>query len=204
MSLKSSANLLTAETSPVCGIDEVGRGPLAGPVMAACVVIPVESLRLSFWSEITDSKKLTAKKREKLFPLIKEHTIWGLGQASEEEIDTLNIHHATLLAMKRAYMEAGITPQQALVDGKFCPDIPCPAQAVVKGDSKHLEIAAASIIAKVTRDRLMAALHETWPVYGWKKNAGYGTAEHRAAIEEHGITPHHRKSFAPCNKFKVL
>lgn len=204
MSLKSSANPLTLDPlteHSVCGIDEVGRGPLAGPVMAVCALLRPESLHLPFWAEITDSKKLSAKKREALFPYLLEHTIWGLGQASAQEIDALNIHRASLLAMKRAYEQAGITPSQALVDGKFCPDIPCPAQAVVKGDSKHIEIAAASIIAKVTRDRLMNRLHEEYPHYGWDRNAGYGTAAHLCAIERHGITPHHRKSFAPCQLF---
>lgn len=192
----------TPFSGPVCGIDEVGRGPLAGPVMAACVLIPEDTQPLSFWAEITDSKKLSAKKREALFPLITGHTLWGLGEASAQEIDTLNIHHATLLAMRRAYQAAGLPlPHRVLVDGKFCPDLPCPAQAVVKGDSKHVQIAAASILAKVTRDRLMADLDETYPAYGWTRNAGYGTAEHRKAIETHGITPHHRKSFAPCSAF---
>ncbi|MEM6781613.1 MAG: ribonuclease HII [Pseudomonadota bacterium] len=181
-----------------CGIDEVGRGPLAGPVMAACVFIPQHSQSLDFWSYITDSKKLSAKKRDYLYDFIIEHTQYGIGECSPEEIDNLNIHHATLLAMKRAHANANIQAEMALVDGKFCPEIPCPAQAVVKGDSKHIEIAAASIIAKVTRDRMMAKLHEEFPMYGWKKNAGYGTAEHRTAIEKHGITEYHRKSFAPC------
>ena len=217
--------------SDICGIDEVGRGPLAGPVMAACVFIPAEKRTLPFFEMITDSKKLSAKKREYLYDHILEHCQCGIAEASAQEIDALNIHHATLLAMKRAYEvmvsspspcfrfaqtslslegegKEGRQPRQgegvkALVDGKFCPDLPCPAEAVVKGDSKHVEIAAASIIAKVTRDRLMAKLHDEFPYYGWYKNAGYGTAEHRAGIEKHGITKHHRKSFAPCSSYKV-
>ena len=182
----------------ICGIDEVGRGPLAGPVMAAAVIIPEESRGLEFWAQITDSKKLSAKKREMLFPLIQQHTIWGLGECSAAKIDDLNIHRATLLAMKRAFDALHTMPDQALVDGKFCPDIPCPAEAVIKGDNKHLEIAAASILAKVTRDALMKKLHEEFPHYGWNTNAGYGSQKHRDAILQHGITPHHRKSFAPC------
>lgn len=186
------------EAPALCGIDEVGRGPLAGPVMAACVFIPDDKRALPFWQNITDSKKLSAKKRESLFELILDNSVYGIAEASAEEIDALNIHRATLLAMQRAFVKAEIEPDMALVDGKFCPDITCPAEAVIKGDSKHLEIAAASIIAKVTRDRLMARLHDDHPHYGWDRNAGYGTAEHRAGIEAHGITVHHRKSFAPC------
>lgn len=212
--MKSSARALRAE---ICGIDEAGRGPLAGPVAAGCVFIPQTKRGLPFWDQVTDSKKLSARKREYLFSLICEHSVFGIAQASAAEIDALNIHHATLLAMKRAYEECfSPSPQpsprggegverrgtgegvMALIDGRFCPDIPCPAQAVVKGDSKHLEIGAASILAKVTRDRLMAELDALYPAYGWAKNAGYGTAIHMEAIRTHGITPHHRKSFAPC------
>jgi ribonuclease HII len=197
----------------VFGIDEAGRGPLAGPVVAACVHIPADKLGLSFWEGVTDSKKLSAKKREHLFSFICENSIFGIAEASAQEIDALNIHHATLLAMTRAFehcfsppfippqaggMSEGQKGSMVLVDGKFCPKLPCPAQAVVKGDSKHLEIAAASILAKVTRDRLMAELDGLFPVYGWAKNAGYGTAQHMSAIAEHGITEHHRTSFAPC------
>lgn len=184
----------------VFGIDEAGRGPLAGPVVAACVHIPADKLGLSFWDGVTDSKKLSAKKREHLFSFICENSVFGIAEASAQEIDALNIHHATLLAMSRAYEACGVAANdhQALIDGKFCPKLPCPAQAVVKGDSKHLEIAAASILAKVTRDRLMAELDVLFPVYGWAKNAGYGTAQHMSAIAEHGITEHHRTSFAPC------
>jgi ribonuclease HII len=195
----------------IFGIDEAGRGPLAGPVVAACIHIPADKRALSFWDGVTDSKKLTAKKREHLFSFICENSRFGIAEASAQEIDALNIHHATLLAMTRAF-EACYAPSPqpsppwgegvtALIDGKFCPKLPCPAQAVVKGDSKHLEIAAASILAKVTRDRLMSALDALFPVYGWAKNAGYGTAQHMAAIAEHGICEHHRVSFAPCAIF---
>jgi ribonuclease HII len=199
MSTKSLVNHSNKQIC--CGIDEVGRGPLAGPVTAACVFIPDNKRTLPFWNQITDSKKLSAKKRDYLFAHIIEHSIYGIAEASAEDIDRLNIHHSTLIAMKRAYFEMEQTVDHALIDGKFCPDIPCSAQAVIKGDSKHLEIAAASIIAKVTRDRLMKQLHEEYPYYGWDRNAGYGTAEHRAGIERHGITKHHRKTFAPCKAF---
>lgn len=186
---------------PVCGIDEVGRGPLAGPVVAACAYIPQEHLDHPVWRDVTDSKKLTARKREYLYPLIIERCTYSIAEASAEEIDALNIHHATLLAMRRAYegmRNALRDGHMALVDGKFTPKLPCAAQAVIKGDSQSLSIATASVLAKVTRDRLMARLHEEFPHYGWAKNAGYGTAEHMAGIENFGITPHHRKSFAPC------
>lgn len=191
-----------AFASPVCGIDEVGRGPLAGPVLSACVYIKPETSHLDFWQEITDSKKMTAKKREKLCPLIKLHSFHGIGTASVEEIDRLNIHHATLLAMRRAYEDmAGkndINPQTALIDGRFVPDIPCDRKhAVIKGDSKSLSIAAASVLAKIMRDKLMADLHRAFPFYGWDRNAGYGTAAHIQGLADYGVTPHHRKSFAP-------
>ncbi len=185
----------------ILGIDEAGRGPLVGPVVAACVYIPKEKTSLSFWGDVTDSKKLSAKKREALFSLITEHGVYGVAEASIEEIDTLNIHHATLLAMKRAYEHCAVEAEKVLVDGKFCPQLPCSAEAVVKGDSKHVQIAAASIIAKVSRDRLLHKMHDEYRVYNWVKNSGYGTAEHLAALRSHGITPYHRLSFAPCKKY---
>jgi len=185
----------------VCGIDEVGRGPLAGPVIASCVYIPEKIRRKHFLRDINDSKQLTAKKREELFGQIKENCLYGLGTVSPEEIDALNIHHATLLAMARAYEglhnDFGIKPEAALVDGKFAPKIPCACKPVTKGDSISISIAAASIIAKVTRDAVMTRLHEEFPYYGWANNAGYGTPEHLAGIKTYGITPHHRRSFAP-------
>jgi ribonuclease HII len=184
---------------PVCGIDEAGRGPLVGPVVAACVYIPPTAHDLSFWSKVTDSKKLTASKREVLFSEIKSHTVWGIGQASPEEIDALNIHKATLLAMSRAFDSMKDNKQMiaALIDGKFAPQLPCQAQAIVKGDSLSLSIAAASILAKVTRDGIMSQLHNEYSHYGWDRNSGYPTAEHRLALQKHGITPYHRKSYAP-------
>lgn len=190
---------------PLCGIDEVGRGPLCGPVVAACAMIKPEFTNLEQWIAITDSKKLSAKKRDALFAFITEHCFYGIGHASIKEIDQLNIHHATLLAMKRAYEAMtednnAPTPQIALIDGKFAPDVKCNTQTVIKGDATSTTIGAASIIAKVTRDREMAALSQEYPQYGWERNVGYGTQEHLAALEEHGLTPHHRLSFAPCKK----
>ncbi len=208
MSLKSSAKALKADPKafdaafgvPVCGIDEVGRGPLAGPVVTACAYIPPDKLAHPVWRDVTDSKKLTSAKRDYLFEIIKHQCIYALAEASAEEVDTLNIHHATLLAMKRAYNGVHEKAQLslALIDGKFAPALLCKTQTVVKGDSLSLSIAAASIIAKVTRDRMMLALHAEYPHYGWDTNAGYGTATHMDGIARYGITPHHRKSFAPC------
>lgn len=190
-------------TAPVCGIDEVGRGPLAGPVVSACVLIPEENLDNPIWQEITDSKKVSAIKREKLFEPIKKLCFYGIAEASCQEIDQLNIHHATLLAMKRAYADMlandnVLMPEMALIDGKFAPDLPCTTQTVIKGDSLSLSIGAASIIAKVTRDRMMEKLHLDFPYYGWDSNAGYGTKAHMEGLESHGLTPFHRLSFAPC------
>ncbi len=208
MSLKSSAKALKADLAafdagfgvPVCGIDEVGRGPLAGPVVTACAFIPAEKLCHPVWKDVTDSKKLSPQKRDYLFDIIKSQCVYAVAEASAEEIDALNIHHATLLAMKRSYhgVHEAIQVTLALIDGKFAPPLPCKTQTVVKGDATSLSIAAASIIAKVTRDRMMAQLHEEYPHYGWLTNVGYGTEEHMAGIAAHGITPHHRKSFAPC------
>ncbi len=202
---RKTAKSLKFDTSfgmPVCGIDEVGRGPLAGPVVTACVYIPPENHKHPVWREVTDSKALSPQKRDYLYKLITDRCSFTIAEASTEEIDTLNIHHATLLAMKRAHdgLSAMINIENmfVLVDGKFTPKISSKSQAVIKGDSISLSIAAASILAKVTRDRYMAQLHEEFPHYGWATNAGYGTPEHMDAISRHGITPHHRKSFAPC------
>ncbi len=185
----------------VCGVDEVGRGPLAGPVLASCVYIPKTMYRRRFLHEINDSKKLNVKKREALFLQIRKHCSFGIGMASHEEVDTLNIHHATLLAMRRAYLnlqnDFEVRPEMALIDGKFTPDLSCSCKAIIKGDSISTSIAAASIMAKVTRDRIMERLHQEHPYYGWDHNSGYGTPEHLNGIKAHGITPYHRQSFAP-------
>lgn len=200
-----SFDLENAHQGLVCGLDEAGRGPLAGPVTAACVHVPDSVRGLSFWAEVTDSKKLSAKKRDRLFDLICEHCVFGIAECSAEEIDQMNILRASLMAMTRAFekmhgsFETALTDKDwvALVDGNQKPQMPCAIQTVVKGDSISLSIAAASILAKVTRDRVMEDLCARFPMYGWSRNAGYGTAEHLAALQEFGITDHHRRSFAP-------
>lgn len=178
----------------VAGIDEAGRGPLAGPVVAAAVILPPDARWV--W-ELDDSKALSAKQRDRLFALIASEAKTGTGQASAQEIDILNIHNATLLAMQRAFAALGQPCNGVLVDGKFAPDLPCLVQAIIKGDSRSLSIAAASIVAKVTRDRIMAELDRHHPGYGWAQNAGYPVAHHRLALQRLGVTPEHRRSFAP-------
>lgn len=186
------------EGALVCGVDEVGRGPISGPVMAAAVILP-RPLPAELAGVINDSKKLSLKKREALAPLIERHAIaWAVAEASVAEIDEINILQAALLAMTRAVTALGVAPTAALVDGDKLPKaLPCPARAVVKGDSRSLSIGAASILAKVARDRLMTELDRQHPGYGWARNAGYPTAEHLAALTGLGVTPHHRRSFAP-------
>ncbi len=177
----------------IAGIDEAGRGPLAGPVVSAAVVLPEDF----HCPGITDSKKLSEKKREALFPLITEKALAvGIGIADHEEIDRINILQASLLSMKRAAADLGaVTPDYLLIDGKFTIDSPIGQEAIVKGDSKSISIAAASIIAKVTRDRIMAKLSLKYPVYEFHRHKGYPTKAHKAAIETHGPCPVHRKSF---------
>jgi len=193
--------LETRHEGIVCGIDEAGRAPLAGPVSAACVHVPEEKRDLPFWPSVRDSKKLSARMRDTLFDEIVAHCPHGIAFAEAHEIDAINIHHASHLAMTRAYRamcrDFRIVPAMALVDGKFLPkkDIDCAMLAVIGGDDISRSIAAASILAKVTRDRLMQELHEAYPAYGWDRNAGYPTAIHRNALSEHGPTPHHRQSF---------
>ncbi len=179
----------------VCGLDEVGRGPLAGPVIASCVFIEDQTLRV--FEEVNDSKKLSAKKREDLYTHITRHCRYGLGECSVEEIDDINILQASLLAMERAYEDMGVICAHALIDGNKSPRLSCPTTTVIKGDTISTSIAAASIIAKVTRDRLMSELDTRYPAYGWKSNAGYGSKKHREAIFQSGVTPHHRKTFSP-------
>lgn len=185
---------------PVCGMDEVGRGPLAGPVVSACVFIPPENLKDPVWDHVNDSKKLSSAAREKLDPAIRALCFFQIIEIPPAEIDRINIHQASLEAMRRAYHDIAdrLPPHYALVDGKFTPTLPCPVQVVVKGDMRSLAIAAASIVAKVHRDHLMTQLHDVFPAYDWHKNAGYGTPAHMRAIKTHGLTPHHRLSFAPC------
>jgi ribonuclease HII len=186
--------LEAAGPAPVCGIDEAGRGPLAGPVVAAAVILDARAIP----DGIDDSKRLTAGRREELLVAIEATAIVGVGQASVEEIATMNILQASFLAMRRAVAALARRPALALVDGHMLPPgLGCPARAVVGGDGLALSIAAASIVAKVTRDRLMVALAQQFPGYGWETNMGYGTREHAAALARLGVTPHHRRSFEP-------
>lgn len=176
----------------ICGVDEAGRGPLAGPVCAAAVILP-EHLEIP---GLTDSKKLTDKKRRELFPMIKEQAVaYGIGLASEAEIDEINILQATFLAMQRALDQLTVKPDLALIDGNREKDFGVPVKTVVKGDSLSMNIAAASILAKVTRDDLMVQLAEQYPEYGFEIHKGYGTKAHYAALTEHGASPIHRKTF---------
>ncbi len=184
----------------VCGVDEAGRGPWAGPVVAAAVVLDAARLSPDLFGAIDDSKKLSKAARENLFTRLKSCAQIGVGLAEIEEIDSVNILQATLQAMARAVDGLGVRPDRALVDGNRPPRLPCPVQCVVRGDGKSLSIAAASIIAKVTRDRIMVELATRYPGYGWERNAGYGTAEHRAALVRLGVTPEHRRSFKPIRK----
>lgn len=178
----------------IAGVDEVGRGPLAGPVVTAAVILGDEHDIVG----LTDSKALSEKKRDALFEEIHEKALAiSLGRAEPEDIDRLNIHHATLLAMKRAVEGLAIQPEKILVDGKFCPKVSMPAEAIIKGDGRVACISAASIIAKVTRDREMSELDKTYPGYGLAGHKGYPTKAHCQALKDLGITPIHRRSFKP-------
>jgi ribonuclease HII len=182
---------------PVAGLDEAGRGPLAGPVVAAAVVFHTVPSRRKL-RRIDDSKQMLPEEREEVFAWLPDYAHIGVASASVEEIDTLNILWASMLAMKRALEGLGINPIAALVDGNTePPDIPCPVRCVVDGDATCLSIAAASIVAKVTRDRQMAVLAERYPGYGWERNMGYGTPEHRLGIDCLGINSQHRRTFRP-------
>ncbi len=183
----------TGVPGPVAGVDEAGRGPLAGPVVAAAVILDTDNIPKG----LADSKALTEKRREDLAPLIRAAADVGVGIAEVEEIDALNILQASLLAMRRAVAALAQSPAACLVDGNQDPRLSCRTELIVKGDAKSLSIAAASIIAKTARDRIMRDLAEAHPEYGWAANKGYGSAAHRAALERFGPTPHHRKSFAP-------
>ncbi len=182
----------------ICGVDEAGRGPLVGSVVAGAVVLdpnnPIVGLK--------DSKKLTPAKREYLFEQIMlKAKAWGIGEASQVEIDQINILQAAMLAMRRAVEDLstrlGAWPDKALIDGNRCPELPIPAEAIVKGDAKEPAISAASILAKVTRDRQMAILHERFPQYGFAQHMGYPTAAHFAALKEFGACEEHRRTFSP-------
>ena len=189
----------------VCGVDEAGRGPLVGAVVAGAVVLdpnnPIEGLK--------DSKKLTAVRREYLYEQIMEKAkAWGVGEASPAEIDEVNILQATMLAMRRAIEDLttrlGAWPDKALIDGNRCPELPIAAEAIVKGDAKEPAISAASIVAKVTRDRQMQILHERHPEYGFAQHMGYPTEAHFAALKQYGACDQHRRSFSPVRKVLEL
>ncbi|WP_369427205.1 ribonuclease HII [Providencia sp. PROV236] len=185
------------EANLIAGVDEVGRGPLVGAVVTAAVILDPNKPIIG----LADSKKLTEKKREQLFIEIQEKALcWCIGRAEPEEIDEINILHATMLAMQRAVAGLSITPDFVLVDGNRCPKLSMPSQAVVKGDSLVKEISAASILSKVVRDREMVALDKTYPEYGFAKHKGYPTAYHLEKLAQHGATKFHRTSFAPVRR----
>ena len=178
----------------ICGVDEAGRGPLAGPVFAAAVILdisrPIEGLR--------DSKKLTEAKRDMLAPLIKQHALaWAIAEASEEEIDQLNILQASMLAMRRAVEALSTVPTLALIDGNRCPVMKIQSIAIIGGDDKVDAISAASILAKTARDAALVTLHERYPQYCFDQHKGYGTALHLERLRAHGPSPVHRRTFAP-------
>lgn len=181
----------------IAGVDEVGRGPLAGPVVTAAVILP-EQLVIE---GLNDSKKLSAQRRCEIAEIIKNEAIsFAFGEASPAEIDHLNILHATMLAMQRAVAKLSPIPSRVLVDGNRCPEFGIAAEAIVGGDGIVAQISAASVIAKVRRDAYMAELDQQYPGYYWKKNSGYPTKQHIQALHDLGVTPHHRRSFAPVAK----
>jgi ribonuclease HII len=185
----------------VAGVDEVGRGPLAGAVVAAAVILdPARPI-----AGLADSKKLTEARREALAPIIQEYALaWALGRAEVEEIDSLNILQASLLAMRRAVLALQVAPEFALIDGNRCPQLSCPAEAVIKGDSRVAAISAASILAKVARDREMVLLDAEYPGYGLAQHKGYPSKAHLAALEALGVSPLHRRTFGPVRRLLEL
>ncbi|TCV92573.1 ribonuclease HII [Biostraticola tofi] len=181
----------------IAGVDEVGRGPLVGAVVTAAVILDPKRPIIG----LADSKKLSEKRRLSLYDEITDKALaWSLGRAEAAEIDRLNIFHATLLAMQRAVSALNVTPDYVLIDGNRCPILPMPAMAIVKGDSRVAEISAASILAKVSRDREMAELHQAFPEYGFAQHKGYPTVYHLEKLALHGATVHHRRSFAPVKR----
>ncbi|RUO26030.1 ribonuclease HII [Aliidiomarina minuta] len=178
----------------ICGVDEAGRGPLAGPVVAAAVILDPEYVIAG----VTDSKKLNEKKRALLSTEIKQHALyWAIAQCDVEEIDQLNILHASMLAMSRAVAALPVAPDHVLVDGNRLPQLSVPATAIIKGDASEACIGAASILAKVERDRQMLEWHEHYPMYNFAKHKAYPTAAHITLLQEHGVCPIHRRSFRP-------
>ena len=186
--------------SNIAGVDEAGRGPWAGPVYSAIVILN----RNCIPEGINDSKKISEKKRIKLYKEILINHKYGIGSASPDEIDQLNILEATFLSMRRALENLIIKPDYILVDGNLSPNFNIPHESIIKGDSVSMSIAAASIIAKVERDKFMVNIDNEYPEYKWKKNKGYGTKDHQNALNAHGVTKHHRKSFSPIRKILSL
>ncbi len=188
------SRLLKTLEGPICGVDEAGRGPLAGPVVAAAVILD----RKRIPKGLNDSKQLSEEEREELYPRILEMAVAvGVGEASVGEIDLINIRQATHMAMARAVRALSVAAQFALVDGNDPPALPCRCDTLIGGDGRSVSIAAASIVAKVSRDRMMRLLHDDHPGYNWRSNKGYGTPDHYAGLKAHGVTVHHRRSFAP-------
>ena len=187
------SRLLKTMPGPIAGVDEAGRGPLAGPVVAAAVILD----RKRIPKGLNDSKQMTPEAREEAFVKIMQCAVVGVGEASVDEIDLVNIRQATHLAMARAVRSLSLAAQFALVDGNDAPALPCRCDTLVDGDARSVSIAAASIVAKVTRDRIMRSLHEEFPNYGWFNNKGYSTEEHLLALNRFGPCVHHRRSFAP-------
>lgn len=189
----------------IAGVDEAGRGCLAGPVVAAAVILPFADEHVVCFAGVRDSKQLVPHVREHLYQVIMQHAVAvGVGVGPVELIDERNILQATKYAMRYALAQLSTPPQALLIDALLLPDIPLPQRAIIKGDSSCLSIAAASIIAKVTRDRLMVQLHEQYPTYGFAQHKGYGTEAHLAALREYGVTPIHRRTFAPVRDLLVL
>jgi ribonuclease HII len=189
-----------APPGPVCGIDEVGRGPWAGPVVAGAAILDRARAPVG----LDDSKRLAPRRRDALAAALRDSAEVGLGMASVAEIEALGLGPATALAMRRAVEALPRAPAFALVDGPRAPALPCPAAAVVRGDARCPSIAAASIVAKVARDAIMTALAAEFPGYGWERNMGYGVAAHRAGLRRLGVTPHHRRRFAPIHNMLCL
>jgi ribonuclease HII len=191
--LHQERKLSSSGYKAVAGIDEAGRGPLAGPVVASAVILK----DLCFLAEINDSKKLSSKKREKAYKEIVKKAFVGIGVVDEKEIDAINIYRATIKAMEIAVSNLELPPDYVIVDGRVKLSTKCPIKCIVKGDSKSLSIAAASIIAKVTRDRIMREYHETFPQYGFDRHKGYPTRSHKIALKKHGPSSIHRLTFQP-------
>ena len=190
--LEIEKEILSISKGKICGIDEVGRGALAGPVISAAVILDFDNVP----SNIKDSKELSQKERELKFSAIISSALdIGIGSSDNREIDDINILQATLLSMKRAYLKLSVHPKVALIDGNKAPDIKCKTKTIINGDNKSLSIAAASIIAKVHRDKLMREIHKKLPCYNFNNNVGYGTKEHYNAIRLNGVSVFHRKSF---------